>query len=219
MAAHYKIRTEKTGHYFTHGSLTDTTRYVWVCLHGYGQLGKYFVQRFEFLDPALHYVVVPEALNRFYFEGVNEKPVASWMTKEDRLDEIADYVIYLELLRQKVGWERNANAKIIYFGFSQGVTTIFRWIQNAAPRLDYLLLWAGGFPDDILFEHRRAYLKQLTCHYFLGDADPYIKPGMFVDHKNLIDGLGLDIQVTHYKGDHRVDPDILSKWVNENLQA
>ena len=47
MGAHYKIRAEKTGHYFTHGKMTGETRFVWVCLHGYGQLGKYFIQRFE----------------------------------------------------------------------------------------------------------------------------------------------------------------------------
>ena len=217
MGAHYKIRTEKTGHYFTHGTMTENTRYVWVCLHGYGQLGKYFIQRFEFLDPALHFVIVPEGLNRFYFEGVNEKPVASWMTKEDRLDEIADYVLYLEALRIKIGWERYRNVKIIYFGFSQGVTTMLRWLQNIAPRADYLLLWAGGIPDDILFEHRRNYFRQIVCHYFLGDGDPYIKPGMLEDKKDLIDASGLDINLKLYKGDHRIDPNVLLDWVETNL--
>ncbi len=217
MGAHYKIRTEKTGHYFTHGTMTEKTRYVWVCLHGYGQLGKFFIQRFEFLDPALHFVVVPEGLNRFYFEGVNEKPVASWMTKEDRLDEIADYVLYLEALRNKIGWERNKNVKIIYFGFSQGVTTLLRWLQNIAPRADYLLLWAGGIPDDILFEHRRNYFRQIVCHYFLGDADPYIKSAMLEEKKDLVDASGLDVNLKLYKGDHRIEPNVLMQWVKENL--
>lgn len=117
MGAHYKIRTEKTGHYFTHGTMTEKTRYVWVCLHGYGQLGKFFIQRFEFLDPALHFVVVPEGLNRFYFEGVNEKPVASWMTKEDRLDEIADYVLYLEALRIKLVGNEIKTSKLFISDF------------------------------------------------------------------------------------------------------
>ena len=217
MGAHYKIRTEKTGHYFTHGTLTENTRYVWVCLHGYGQLGKYFIQRFEFLDPELHFVVVPEGLNRFYFEGVNEKPVASWMTKEDRLDEIADYILYLEALRSKIGWERNANVKIIYFGFSQGVNSILRWLHNIAPRADYLILWAGGIPDDILFEHKRNYFRQTVCNYFLGDADPYIKPEMLEEKKDLIDATGLDINLVMYKGDHRIDPAVLKQWVEKNL--
>ncbi len=217
MASHYKIRTEKTGHYFTHGTMTEKTRYIWVCLHGYGQLAKYFIQRFEFLDPASHFVIVPEGLNRFYFEGVNGKPVASWMTKEDRLDEIADYVLYLEALRSKIGWERNQNVKIIYFGFSQGVNTLLRWLQNITPRADYLLLWAGGIPDDILFEHRHDYFRQKACHYFLGDADPYIKHGMLEEKKDLIDTTGLNVNLIHYKGDHRVDAMVLKQWVENNL--
>lgn len=187
-------------------------------MHGYGQLSKYFIQRFEFLDPAEHFVVVPEGLNRFYFEGVNDKPVASWMTKEDRLDEIADYVIYLEALRFKIGWERNEDIKIIYFGFSQGVTTLIRWLHNIAPRVDYILLWAGGFPDDIDFRHRKNYLKQLSCHYFLGDSDPYIQPGMLEANKNLIEATGLEVNVTHFKGNHKVDAEILKQWVEKNLQ-
>lgn len=217
MASHFKIRTEKTGHYFTHGTMTEKTRYIWVCLHGYGQLAKYFIQRFEFLDPASHFVIVPEGLNRFYFEGVNGKPVASWMTKEDRLDEIADYVLYLEALRSKIGWERNQNVKIIYFGFSQGVNTLLRWLQNITPRADYLLLWAGGIPDDILFEHRHDYFRLVVCHYFLGDADPYIKHGMFEEKKDLIDTTGLNVNLIHYKGDHRVDAMVLKQWVENNL--
>jgi len=217
LGAHYKIRTEKTGHYFTHGTITENTRFVWVCLHGYGQLGKYFIQRFEFLNPESHYVVVPEGLNRFYFEGVNERPVASWMTKEDRLDEIADYIQYLELLRHKLGWDKNENIKVIFFGFSQGVTTLLRWLHDMAPRADYLLLWAGGIPDDILYKHQKDYFSRIQCHYFLGDKDPYIKPEMITEKQDMTNSMGLALQLEIYTGDHRVDESVLRQWVENNL--
>jgi len=217
MGAHYKIRTEKTGHYFTHGSLTGKTRFVWVCLHGYGQLAKYFVQRFEFLNPADHYVIVPEGLNRFYFEGVNERPVASWMTREDRLDEIADFVIFLEALRAKLQWDKNPEVKVIYLGFSQGVTTLLRWLNDIAPRIDHLLLWAGGLPDDLLFDRRREYFSSIPSHYFFGDKDPYFTSETIAGYKELIDDIGLQLQVHHFAGTHKVDETALRAWTEMHL--
>jgi len=217
MGAHYKIRAEKTGHYFTHGTMTGETRFVWVCLHGYGQLGKYFVQRFEFLDPRTHFVIAPEGLNRFYFEGVNERPVASWMTREDRLDEIADLIGFLELLRAKIRWDKNPEVKVIYLGFSQGVTTLLRWLHDIAPRADFLLLWAGGLPDDLYFGRRKEYFHQIPAHYFVGDKDPYFNPDTLEEKKWLVDAIGLNLILHHYPGTHKVDRDALGIWAKAHL--
>lgn len=218
MGSHYKIRTEKTGHYFTHGSLDAGTKFVWVCLHGYGQLGKYFIQKFQFLDPRIHYVIVPEGLNRFYLEGVDDRPVATWMTREDRLDEIADYILFLELLKSKKGWDKNPNHTIIYFGFSQGATSLMRWLIDSTPRVDYLLLWAGGLPDDLTFEHRKTYFQNIPTHYFLGDKDQYISPHVWDERKSLMESMGMKVQLHQYAGDHRVEEAVLKKWVEEHLK-
>jgi predicted esterase len=217
LGAHYKIRAEKTGHYYTQGTITGSTRYVWICLHGYGQLGKYFIQKFEFLNPQEHYVVVPEGLNKFYFEGVNDRPVATWMTSEDRLDEIADYILFLESLRHKIGWDKNQNIKIIYFGFSQGSTTLMRWLHDITPRIHYLLLWAGGLPDDLVFDHLRDYFNAIPTHFFIGDQDQYISPDGLLDKISMVEKLGLRLQLEHYTGDHRVDEIVLKKWVEKWL--
>lgn len=218
MPNHFKIRTEKTGHYFTHGSLTGDTKYVWICLHGYGQLAKYFIQKFTFLDPQSHFVVAPEGLNRFYFEGVNERPVATWMTREDRLDEIADFVLFLNLLREKIGWDKNPNTKVIYLGFSQGVTTLLRWLEDAAPRANYLLLWAGGIPDDISFAYRKSYFQQISSHYFVGDKDPYFDTTLIKDKKPMLEAIGLSTELHSFSGSHTVDEVTLRAWAEKYLE-
>jgi predicted esterase len=216
LGSHYKIRTEKTGHFFTHGTITESTRFVWVCLHGYGQLGKYFIQKFEFLDPASHYVVVPEGLNRFYFEGVSERPVASWMTREDRLDEIADYIIFLESLRRKLTWDKNPHIKIIYFGFSQGVSTLIRWLTNIHPRVDQLILWAGSLPDDILLEEHQSYFANIPASFFIGNRDPYIFGDKMTFIHSLMDRAGLKPVLNVYDGTHKVEDEILRAWVSDS---
>lgn len=217
MAAHYKIRAEKTGHYFTHGHLEASTRYVWVCLHGYGQLGRCFIQRFEFLDPAKHFVIAPEGLNRFYFEGVNERPVSNWMTREDRLDEIADFIGFLESLRSKLGYDKHPQVKIICLGFSQGVTTLLRWLHDIRPRVDHLLLWAGGLPDELLFDHQREYFSGIASHYFLGDKDPYFASISLEDKASLIQSTGLNLKLHMFHGSHTVDEHALRQWMDVHL--
>lgn len=218
MGAHFKIRAEKTGHYFTHGSLTQDTRYVWVCLHGYGQLARYFIHQFEFLNPGTHYVIVPEGLNRFYFEGVNERPVSNWMTREDRLDEIADFTLFLEALRKKIGWDRNPSSKIIYLGFSQGVTTLLRWLHDAGPRVDHMLLWAGGFPDDLSFARKRSYFQNIPAHYFVGDKDVYITPEIVEEKKAVVEEIGLRLQLHAFCGTHKLDEKTLRAWIMQHLE-
>ena len=217
MGNHYKFRTEKTAHYFTHGALTEKTKFVWVCLHGYGSLAKYFIQKFEFLNPEQHFVVVPEGLNRFYFEGVNERPVASWMTKEDRLDEIADYVEMLERLRKNLNWDRNPDVQVIYLGFSQGVSTLIRWMTNIRPRCNHLMLWAGSIPEDILLEPHQSYFGSFSSHYFIGKSDPYYKVERSNEIEQLLQQAGMKTQLQWFDGEHKIVDTVLQQWVEKYL--
>ena len=213
MSAHYKIRTEKTGHFFMHGSVTDQTRYVWICLHGYGGLGKYFIRHFEFLDPAQNLVIVPEGMNRFYIDEQHERAAAHWMTREDRLDEIADYVDFLESLRTKLSWDKNPAHKIIYVGFSQGVSTLIRWLNVIHPRADYIQLWAGRLPEDILYDHSRAYFEKSKIHFFIGDQDEYINESERNNIDSLITNTGIKPELHVFPGDHRIHDEVLRGWV------
>ncbi|MBK9981197.1 MAG: hypothetical protein IPP15_02025 [Saprospiraceae bacterium] len=217
MGSHYKIRTEKTGHYFMHGTVTSETKYVWICLHGYGELGKYFIRHFEFLDPSENLVIVPEGMNRYYTDEKHERVAAHWMTREDRLDEIADYVLFLEALRSKLTWDKNSNLKVIYFGFSQGVTTLIRWLTAIQPRADYILMWAGGIPDDIVFDHSRLYFEKINSHYFIGDKDRYLNNESMQVMKKLLAQTGMKTEIHSFAGDHRIDDDVLKNWVQKNI--
>jgi predicted esterase len=200
-----------------HGTPVDTTEYVWVCFHGYGQLGKYFIQKFEFLDPTRHWVIAPEGLNKFYFEGVNERPLANWMTREDRLDEIADYVEFIENLRKKLAWDKNPKFRIIYLGFSQGVTTMLRWMMNVHPRTDFMLHWAGSMPDDILLEHHQHYFSKISTHFFVGNQDPYINVKRTGEMQSLLQQAGIEPIMHTFEGLHTVKEETLKEWAENTL--
>src|SRR5438477_56805 len=82
--------------------------------------------------------VAPEGLSRFYLtESPAERRVgASWMTREDRLHEIDDYVRYLDGVYGNVV---PRNARVTALGFSQGTATVCRWAGLGSSRIDRLI--------------------------------------------------------------------------------
>src|SRR5204862_202573 len=98
------------------------------------------------------YLVAPEGLSRFYLsESPTERRVgASWMTREDRLAEIEDYVRYLDAVYADVfGFLDRALVTAHALGFSQGASTVSRWVALGKAKIDRLILWGGEFPPDL----------------------------------------------------------------------
>ena len=89
--SHY-IKTQKTARYFVLGNPGAQTKVIWFVLHGYGQLAERFISKFQSLVDDYTVVVAPEALHRFYATGNSGRIGASGMTKEDRENDILDYV-------------------------------------------------------------------------------------------------------------------------------
>ena len=121
------------------------------------------------------------------------------------------------MLRQKTGWDHRPDVKIIYVGFSQGVTTLLRWLKDSAPRVDHFLMWAGGLPDDISFRHRKEYFNAMDAHFFVGDQDPFFNQDIIEENKPLMDSIGLKPSIHFFSGTHIVDESTLKDWVAKNL--
>ena len=113
MEAHH-FSVKKTTRYFTEGSSAET-HHVYV-LHGYGQHPEFFLRKFIPASPNI-FLVAPEGLHRYYLNGNSGRVGASWMTKEDRQNDILDYVNYLDALCESL----SGNAKNITIrGFPKG---------------------------------------------------------------------------------------------------
>ncbi|MDX1494920.1 MAG: hypothetical protein R3253_12705, partial [Longimicrobiales bacterium] len=106
-AREHHLAVTKTARYWTLGD-EDGAHDVWFVLHGYKQLARRFLRRFEGIDRRRRLIVAPEGLSRFYVRsgggrhGAESVVGASWMTREERLVEIADYVGYLDRLAEVV---------------------------------------------------------------------------------------------------------------------
>lgn len=209
MTRTHKISIPRTAHYYTIGSTDTNLTDIWIACHGYGQLAQHFVKRFDVLDDGKTFVLAPEGLSRFYVEGFSGPVGASWMTREDRLDEIADYISYLKMLYALYVAPVLPSARVTLFGFSQGCATICRWMLAERPHFDRLILYAGMLPEDLDFRQASAYFqeKELICVY--GNADPFITDDRIRWQKSFAAEQGLPFQFIPFEGSHEVSRAVL----------
>lgn len=212
----HKIQVQRTAHYSTLGTPSDEVEELWLVCHGYGQLAKTFIHNFSDLDDGKTFIIAPTGLNYFYWGQFTGQPVATWMTKENRLDEIADYCQYLQQLYDHYIAQLPDTVTINLLGFSQGVQTISRYIAARRPRFHRLILWAGMLPDDLDFTHLRDYLADKDLHFIYGTEDQFIKEKYVEMQLNLIQKNQMEVAVHSFAGKHKVERaalmDLVKKW-------
>ena len=191
----------------------EKTKQLWIVCHGYGQLAKYFIRRFDVLDPDQHYVVAPEGISKFYLGDDYKKVGASWMTKENRLVEIENQWILLDKIFEEVSERINIHeVKLNLFGFSQGASTIARWMIKRQLSFDRLILWAGSFPPEITSDQTDFIKKESQLIYVFGKADPLINPDNKEKLFNLISKVfQRDPELIAFEGGHEVKREIIKK--------
>lgn len=191
-------------------------RQVWFACHGYGFLANDFLRNFEILNDGRNLVVAPEALHRFYLYGTNGKIGASWMTREDRLNDIADYIHYLDAVYSEVMAQLNPETvRITALGFSQGTATACRWALMGGSDVHRLVLWGGDFPMDIDWETGRQRLKNMDVQLVWGKDDPYIKQANVQQQTGLLRRHGVNFKIKIFNGQHEIEPNTLKTIANQ----
>ncbi|MEM9023577.1 MAG: dienelactone hydrolase family protein, partial [Bacteroidota bacterium] len=202
--------TRRTARYFTLEEPSAPITQVWIACHGYGQLAEFFVRYFEVLKAPGTLVVAPEAMNRFYLNGTYGRVGATWMTKEDRLTDIDDYVHYLDQLYHTLAETYDLQQAVVnVFGFSQGGATVCRWVANRQVPVDNLILWAGTFPLDFNVEADRDYFNSLNIQLLAGDEDEYANSERLQELHQFLQDRGIQYRFTPFKGKHTVVPEVL----------
>lgn len=167
----HHLSVPRTARFHTLGDAASASA-VWIVLHGYGQLARYFLRKFEGLEKNL-LIAAPEALSRFYTDESHSRVGATWMTREDREHEIADQRSYLDALVDELRRSTPGGIPLNVLGFSQGVATACRWSLTSRAAIHKLVLWAGTMPPELSADQLRASWKQVDLHVVLGTQDPY----------------------------------------------
>jgi predicted esterase len=197
------ITVPKTARYFVIGEPGEHITSVWFVCHGYGQAANFFIKHFEVLANPTTLIIAPEGLHRFYWEKFSGRVVASWMTKEDREDDIKDYVNYMELVYQEVLESLSKEVRIHVLGFSQGTSTVCRWIALTQPRLHDLVLWAGSLPPEIDFS--AAIFNSFKIYFLAGDEDEFVKKEQVDEIQQFFLSKQQASEIIRYKGKHGID--------------
>lgn len=197
---------EKQARVFLSQKPYQNIKKCWICLHGYGMLGEYFLPKFKSLFQDDTLVIVPEALSRFYLDPQYEKVGASWMTKEDRLLDIQEQQLYLNKVYKELVEPLKNLEEFNVLGFSQGVATAWRWIQQQKISVNHLVIWAGSIPLEPL---QSFYVENLWLVY--AEDDPYSK---WVNPQTIKDWLNkqsIDYELILFQGGHTIPKEILEE--------
>jgi predicted esterase len=200
----HRLVTTRRARYYTLGGGEQPLAESWIVLHGLGQLASVFITYFESIASSSRLIVAPEALNRHYVmekggRSSDARVGATWMTRQDRDAEVADYVDYLDAVWREAG----GASRVTVLGFSQGVATAARWIAMGKSRVDRFVAWAGQIPPDVdpsAFTKLSGGLTMVS-----GAKDEFATWIAEGDHQGRLEAAGVRPEVLTFDGGHRMD--------------
>jgi predicted esterase len=217
VAREHHLRTPRTARFYLLGEVTAGTRELWVACHGYAQLARFFARPFAGIVSPERAVVVPEALNRYYFEtapgvhGLDARVAATWMTREDREQEIADYVEYLDNLVEHVVGDVAPDVRITALGFSQGTATVSRWVARGRTPVERVVLWGAGLPPEL--EPSPSLFGGAELVIAIGNQDEHVSEAAVARQEARLREGRRAYRLVRYEGGHRVESGALARLV------
>ncbi|MEO1051693.1 MAG: hypothetical protein AAFX87_13780 [Bacteroidota bacterium] len=213
MAEEINLNFSYKARYHKIGEISSKTKKVWFVLHGYGQLAKYFIKKFSILDNGENCIIAPEGLSRFYLQGFDGRIGATWMTREDRLNDIENYINYLTSVYNHELSNLGQTVEVCILGFSQGAATVSRWALSNEINFHSLVLWAGIFPEDMNFESGQSILKDKRVYNVYGTKDEFLTQERLDKQRVLCKKLGINPEEITFDGGHDINVEVLKSFL------
>jgi len=137
------------------------------------------------------------------------------MTRHERELAIANNHRYLDSLLEGILNSFEDKPRIHVLGFSQGAATATRWASQWKGSLDTLVLWAGGFAEDMALDIARGKFEETRIFSVLGSQDQLITEESLARQKLLIQRLDRRVEQLEYQGGHELDSELLRKIVEK----
>lgn len=190
-------------------------RELWVVLHGYAQLAGEIADSVGAIDDGSRLIVAPEGLSRFYdapslSSHRDARVGASWMTREDRLDEIADYINWLQRAYDHFAARLAPGVPVTVLGFSQGGTAASRWVATGSVPVAKFICWGAAIAPELDLGPASP-LRRANLTLVLGNRDRWIKPEHLAAERERLDAAGLPYSLVEFDGGHRLDDDTLRR--------
>lgn len=204
----------RTARFVTGGRLDAEVHDVVFLCHGYGQLASDILEAASVLARERRLLVAPEALSRFYLQD-HQRVGASWMTREDREREMADYVHYLDLVHERVfSIVERSRCKLRLLGFSQGAATAARWAVRGIGRVDHLILWGAALPPELDDARALEPLRSMRLSLVGGARDGFLGETEREEQRTRLSKHGVAFEEILFEGGHRLDDATLQRLVS-----
>ncbi|MDR7132078.1 putative esterase [Algoriphagus sp. 4150] len=210
------ISFQYQAHYSVSHEPTFQEKEIWLVLHGYGQLAEFFIRKFQDFDSSDRLFVAPEGTNYGYLNGFSGRVGANWMTKYEREVAIQNNHTYLDLLMDNLLSQYREMPTVNVLGFSQGAATATRWASRWTGEVSRLVLWAGGFAQDMVLDDVREKFSQTEITLAIGDRDEFVTPESLEIQRELIRNLGKTVKKMTFSGGHEIDVGLLSKILDSS---
>lgn len=220
-ASLHHLQVPRSARYAVLGEPGPAVRELWMVLHGYRQLAPRFIRRFQEVATPERLVVAPEALNRFYVgdapgrHGPEARVGGTWMTREDRDAEIADYVGYLDLLHDHVQRQLPEPVPLVALGFSQGCHTVARWAGYGRARPRAVLFWGEVLPPDLELERARESFAAARLLSVQGREDRHITDELLERQAGQAREMGVALELRWHAQGHVLQPETLVALAEE----
>ena len=184
---------------------------IWIVFHGYGQLAEFFIRKFRSFDSSDRLIVAPEGTNYGYLEGFSGRVGANWMTRHERELAIDNNHRFLDKLLGVILSKYDQRPNIHILGFSQGAATATRWASRWNGKVESLVLWAGGFAEDLGLSEAKEIFSQTKITLVLGHQDELITSESILKQEILLSNIVKNYEKIGFEGGHELDLNVLEK--------
>lgn len=139
------------------------------------------------------------------------------MTREDRDNEIADYVSYLDTLYDEIMSKVEAQkVSVTVLGFSQGGATANRWLTRGRARAQRLIMWGALLATDADLNQAATFFRHVRLTIVYGKRDQFADEGMIFNYEKLLKEKGIPFQLVTFDGGHRMDRETLRRLAEDH---
>lgn len=169
-----------------------------VGFHGYAQSAEDMMEQLELIPGSTQWTLVSvQALHRFYARR-QERVVASWMTRQDREQAIADNIVYVNRVIAPLVAEAG-DIPIVFVGFSQGVAMAYRAALLGAYRSRCIVAVGGDVPGDVRTIPAEQFPPILLA---AGESDELYTSTHLESDAGFLRSHGVELEVFRYSGGH-----------------
>lgn len=170
-----------------------------VAFHGYAEDAATQLERMRGAPQAGPWLIAAiMGLHRFYRRRTREV-VASWMTRQDRDQMIADNVTYVSGVVQAISREWPLSRRVVFAGFSQGAAMAYRAACRLERPVDGLIAVGGDVPPEL--DHDA--LRRIPCVMIgRGHDDEWYTTDKCASDERRLSVAGVRLEICRFAGGH-----------------